>query len=62
MALRKIQDLSSYSLSAICDIFIPAATIVGPSAYRVVKITPSQITNAVFDTLDKSSIANAAPP
>ena len=56
MALRKIQDLSSYSLSAISDIFIPAATIVGPSAYRVVKITPSQITNAVFDRINTESI------
>lgn len=56
MALRRIQDLSSYNLSAIKDIFIPVAALTGVSSYRVLKIEASQITNAVFDRINQESL------
>lgn len=56
MALRRIQDLSSYNLSAIRDIFIPVAALIGVSSYRVQKITPDQILNTVFDSIEKTPI------
>jgi hypothetical protein len=51
MALRTIQGLSSYSLTAVNnnDPFIPATTQVGVTSYKVVKITPEQIYNYITD-------------
>jgi hypothetical protein len=53
MALRKIQDLSSYSLTAVDNnqLFIPATTQVTVSGYKVVKIRPEQIYNYVINQL-----------
>ena len=56
MALRRIQDLSSYNLSILQDIFIPVAALIGVSSYRVQKITPAQILNTVFDSIEQTPI------
>lgn len=51
MALRTIQGLSSYSLTAVSnnDPFIPTTTQIGVTSYKVVKITPEQIYNYITD-------------
>lgn len=57
MALKKIQELSSYSLSAVDNdkLFIPATTQTGVTSYKVVKIRPEQIYNYVYNQFASGS-------